>query len=233
MKQKLLIIFSIVIIIIIFIFLSIISSYKTPITIPNFFNIPTPIPQIKQEKFIVLSTDPKINQKDVYPGEITISITTDKNILSSESFKLAITPSLPYSWKFINSYPTKQITVQIIGGLQTTTTYTLTLTDNNNNPVYTWSFTTSAAPAESSTQLVHDYEQNIMQNEYPLADFLPYNSTDFYINYTGKLTLVVHIKNQNVENVKQEVIDWIKSKSVDPSTHKIDYINDFETTPAP
>src|SRR5262249_2504129 len=99
----------------------------------------------------------------------------------------------------------------------------LTIKDKNQNTIYTWSFTTSNNPPQSSTNLMLDQEQQLANKYYPLLQFVPYSNQDFNIDYTGHVTLIVEIKNKNIDLVKQEVLDWIRSHGVDPSTHTINY----------
>lgn len=75
-----------------------------------------------------------------------------------------------------------------------------------------------------------DYE---IRKYYPLAQFLPYNSDDFDVEYyTDKLTLPVTIKTPDVARAKQEVRDWIQSHGVDPSTHQLIWTTPAATQPS-
>ncbi len=186
---------------------------------------PTQIPLIPT--FSVVSTIPESNQKDVYPGEIDLSFTTDRSINSDADFSLEISPALPYYWNLVNSYPTNKIVAKVTGGLKTNTTYTLSVFNTAKVKVYSWSFTTSSTAAESSSSLIRDEELQLNQKYFPLFNYLPYSNNDFEIIYTDKFTLQVSIKNPDINKAKQEVIDWIKSKGVDPNTHTIDYVNSF------
>jgi hypothetical protein len=180
-------------------------------------------PTTKQEPFTVTSTTPSNGQADVIPGEIQISFTTNVPIVSENSFAVSIGPALPNYGKYINSYPTKTITSQVYGAMAPGTKYTVAVYDASKKLVYSWSFTTSQTPAQSSSGLVREEEQQIIKNSYPLFNYVPYNSNDFYIDYTGKLTLLVTVKINNMEQVKKEALGWIKSKGVDPSTHVIHF----------
>lgn len=62
----------------------------------------------------------------------------------------------------------------------------------------------------------------IITNNYPLLDYIPYKTPFFSIDYTKPLTLQVVLVKDTSE-VRQEVLDWIRSKGVDPSTHKIEW----------
>lgn len=182
---------------------------------------------IPQQPFRVLQTSPNDGEQAVNTGEIVISFTTDVPIVSRDAFDLSITPQLPYYWKFINNYPTQSVQAQVFGGLQTDTQYTVTVKDHNRKIVSTWRFTTSQTPPESSSNLIKDQEQQKISKYYPLLQYVPYSNNDFSIDYTDHLTLSVQIKNSNTDMVKQEVLDWIKSHGVDPTTHTIYYTNTF------
>lgn len=182
---------------------------------------------ITQYPFSVVKTSPFDGETNVFPGEIQISIETDREIISPDSFSLSITPAIPYYWKVKNTFPTQEIVLQIYGGLAQNTEYTVEMTDNKQTPVYTWSFTTSAEEPENSSQLVKDQEEKEIKEFYPLFNDIPYEGTDFNIDYTDKLTLLVQIKNPDRERVEKEVFDWIKRHGVDPATHQIIYEDSF------
>lgn len=57
--------------------------------------------------------------------------------------------------------------------------------------------------------------------KYPLIKYMPYSSDNFAINYLEPLELGVKIKGADVEAIKQEALQWIEDKGVDPSTHEI------------
>jgi len=64
-----------------------------------------------------------------------------------------------------------------------------------------------------------------LKGKFPLVEFLPYETENFYIDYIAPLHLRVTIKNKaQSERIKQEVLSWIISKNVDPLTHQIDFI---------
>ncbi len=56
--------------------------------------------------------------------------------------------------------------------------------------------------------------------DFPLAPYLPYpDKNKLIIRYSGPLTLEIFIKQAGV--TKQDALDWISSKKVDPQTHQI------------
>jgi hypothetical protein len=178
-----------------------------------------------QKPFHILKTSPTTNEQNVYSGEIAISFTTDVPILSPDVFSLSITPPLQHYWKFENTYPTNQVTARVYGELKTGTTYTLQVKDAKQTPVYTWSFTTSSTPAEDTSGLQRDYETKLIQQYYPLFNYIPYSNEDFSIDYLDRLTLTVVLKHGDTPQMRQEVLDWIKNHGVDPATHTINYTN--------
>jgi len=63
-----------------------------------------------------------------------------------------------------------------------------------------------------------------LKERFPLVEFLPYETENFYLDYIAAFHLQVTIKKANVSaQIRQEVFNWIKSKGVDPQTHKIDF----------
>lgn len=64
-----------------------------------------------------------------------------------------------------------------------------------------------------------------LKQEFPLIEFVPYQTDEFSINYQAPLYLKVKIKTPTkTESIKQEVLNWIQSKGVDPNTHQIDWL---------
>lgn len=188
---------------------------------------PTPSLALTQSPFRILSTSPINGQQNVFPGEIFIDFTTDVPIISKNSFSLTLSPQLQYSYNLISSFPTTKVKTQVLGGLNKNTKYLVTVLNQNLVPVYSWSFTTSNQTPEDSSQLVKQKEQQILTQSYPLYQYVPYANNNFSVDYTDKLTLTVTITNSGVTAVKQEVLTWIKSHGVDPSTHTIIYKNNF------
>lgn len=193
--------------------------------IPSFFPSITQV--LRQEAFTVASTTPNNGESNVTPGEIIISFTTDKPLISQNSFSMNITPALPNYWKIVNSYPTNVVKAQVYGNMKLNTEYTITVSDTNGRLVYSWIFTTSNVPAESSSLLQKEIEEQLKKDYYPLINYIPYESANFSIDYIDRLSLVVKGKNSNLDLVKKGVNDWIRSKGVDPSTHSIRYENAF------
>lgn len=196
----------------------------------KFDSSPTPASNFStqiQKVFKVVETSPQNNAANVSNEEIPITFTTDVEIISEKGFSLEINPPLPHYYKFTNSYPTKTVTAQVFGGLQPNSTYTLVIKNQQGSVVYSWSFTTSPTPPQSTSGYVAEYEKRQAEQYYPLLDYVPYFSSSFDLGYSDKLTLRVAIKNPDINEVKQEVEDWIRSKGVDPATHTINYINSF------
>jgi len=64
-----------------------------------------------------------------------------------------------------------------------------------------------------------------LKEKFPLVEFLPYETENFYLDYVAPLHLRATIKKAtDSSQVKQEILNWINSKGVDPKTHKIDFI---------
>lgn len=177
-----------------------------------------------QPSYSVVETSPVNGATNVSTGEIDISFTTDREIVSPNSFHMTITPALPYYWKFTNSYPTRNITARVLGYLQPSTLYTVSVTDASKNPEISWSFTTTATPSDSSSGLVIDQEQQFVNKLEPLWHYTPYETTDFETWYKGPLHLVVQQKIADKNKIQRELFSWMKSHGVGPTTHTYEYI---------
>lgn len=223
--KKILIIFSVLIVLIV-VFSLININNNQPLNNSTLTPIPN-TPHISQtmfqEKFSVLKTTPENGALNVAAGEIVISFTTDRPIMSKNSFSMDINPKLPNYWKITSSFPTNEATAQVYGNLALGTRYVVTVKDIKENEVYTWSFFTSNKPAESSSKLQYEEDKKTIINYYPLANNIPYETSKYSIDYTGRLTLTVKVKSGDLETIKTEVNEWIKSKDISPATHTILY----------
>jgi len=64
-----------------------------------------------------------------------------------------------------------------------------------------------------------------LKGKFPLVEFLPYETENFYLDYVAPLHLRATIKKATASGqIRQEILNWIKSKGVDPQTHKINFI---------
>lgn len=200
-------------------------SSKTVYKNNSYHSRPTPTPVMG---FKVLRTTPINGQTNVYAGEQAVSFTTLNSIPSASEFSLFFQPELSYKPVYSNKYPTKTVVADILGGLAPNTKYTVSILDTSGKYIYSWSFTTGSKPTNtSSSGLEAVKEKQDIQQNYPLFNYIPYQSNDYYIDYTGPLTLDVNYYIPNLNQVKQEVNDWIKSHGVDPSTHTINYVADY------
>lgn len=208
------------IVLVVFLFIAIFFFNPNPLTPggnPLSSYAPSPV------KPSILNTYPSNNMQNVPAGEIEIILTFNTQISDKNSIKLSFTPPLPYYYKIIDSAPSNTVRARIYGGLQTNTKYTVRA-ERNTGVLYTWDFTTSSRPGESSSSLTVDEDQKIIGQYYPLAKYLPYETVDFYIEYQARLTLKVVVKTQDQVTVEQEVFKWVRSRGVNPATHTINYI---------
>lgn len=176
--------------------------------------------------FKITSLTPKDGESNIFPGEIQITFTTDVPI-NREDYDLFIEPTPNLPTKITNSFPTTQITHQVLGGLSKDTEYKITAINKHNKRETVWTFTTSNQQQESSPELLIEDQKNLNDNFFPLFEVLPYENKDFQIDYSGKLQLIVKIKKNKVDDIKKEVLEWIRTQGVDPSTHTINYENAF------
>jgi len=65
-----------------------------------------------------------------------------------------------------------------------------------------------------------------INQDYPLFQYIPYSSANWQIDYFKPLALEVKLK-KDTPQVRQEVLNWIKAKNVDPSTHQINWVVSF------
>ena len=86
------------------------------------------------------------------------------------------------------------------------------------------SFTTQTLDTEGKGD--PNIGQKLLQKEqadFPLLHWVPYETTDFSIDYLAPLALEVTVKTSR-EAAEADVQDWIRSHGVDPTSHEIKYI---------
>ncbi len=72
----------------------------------------------------------------------------------------------------------------------------------------------------TETEVIQE-ETSFTFSKYPLIDFLPIDNPRYHLTYADSLVLKVTIKQGSQEQIRQEVIDWISSKGIDPNTHQV------------
>lgn len=135
------------------------------------------------------------------------------------TFSVLSQPEIDYSLQTSNS----TVTLVLNRPLKPKTQYSLTVLSQGKT-IFAWSFTTRLFTEGEAIE----EEIKITQKTYPLIDFVPYETENFRIAYEDPLYLRVKIKKKNVSAIKKEVLDWIRSKGVDPQTHQIEWV-----TPGP
>jgi len=72
----------------------------------------------------------------------------------------------------------------------------------------------------TETEVIQE-ETNFTFSKYPLIDFLPIDNPRYHLTYVDSLVFKVTIKQGSQEQIRQEIVDWISSKGIDPDTHRI------------
>ena len=122
---------------------------------------------------------------------------------------------------FETSFKDKSLEITPKTGFSLQTKYTLVLKDKRKNKDF---FKTDFTTIQSqSSPEVSENAKNITKKSYPLAPFSPPDNANFYFLYTGPLKMNVYLKG-NQESAKKEFEDWVKSKGIDLTTHKIQYL---------
>lgn len=85
--------------------------------------------------------------------------------------------------------------------------------------------TANPLPIATTDPKIEEFYKKLGQDTYkgfPLFDYLPYETDNWKITYIKSLQLEVTLK-KDTPAVRQEVLDWIKSKGVEPSSHTIEW----------
>lgn len=59
------------------------------------------------------------------------------------------------------------------------------------------------------------------QKLYPLIEYLPIDNNRYHLTYSDAFELKITIKQGLEEEIKQEILDWITSKNIDPASHTL------------
>ncbi len=70
------------------------------------------------------------------------------------------------------------------------------------------------------TEVIQE-EIKLTKERYPLIDWLPLDTENYHLTYSAPHTLQIALKKGNKETAKEQIIEWIKSKGIDPESQKI------------
>lgn len=133
----------------------------------------------------------------------------------AKSLSLVSQPEIDYSLQTDD-----QTTTFVLNhSLKPETKYNLSLLSEGET-IYFWSFTTRS---QTESELIEEEVETALKT-YPLAEFLPYETDEFQIAYEGPLYLLITIKKGVVEERKQEILNWVRFRGVDPTTHQIEWL---------
>ncbi len=156
--------------------------------------------------------------------ETKIIITFDQKI-TPDNWQISFSPDLSFTLLANEN----KLEIQPTTFLKEETKYLTTIKNSQFKSFsYVFSFATASKPTvpPSGTGLGDPNFYNEIQKEvsdkYPLLKFIPFESKNWWITYRGPLQLKVALKRDTTE-IRQEVLDWIKSKGVNPDTHKIEW----------
>ena len=91
------------------------------------------------------------------------------------------------------------------------------------SPTITSFPTIAIAEPEGDPNAPLEMRQENLRN-YPLFDYIPYKTKNWQIDYLKPLTLEIILKADTLA-IRQEVLNWIKEKGVDPASHEIIWKN--------
>jgi len=173
-----------------------------------------------KENFQVLETNPKNNQEKVNL-ETTIFLTFQKTPVFN-NLEIKINPSVTFSVKVDR----QTLAIQPNEQLKPDTEYKVELVNlKNRQNTFSFSFKTlQLTPISNQTEAnIRQYYNDLEKKTYeemPLFDYVPFSSKNFSLDYIKPLTLQVTLK-EDTPAARQEVLNWINSKAVNPQTHKI------------
>ncbi len=162
----------------------------------------------------VLSVYPQNQSKNFNPSE-SIIVTLDKSI-SEKDLKIALSPKTDGK---VAKSDKKDYTFTPNNSLHTNTTYQIDVYFKNN----LLSKTIFSTIQSDSDPVVAQILEQWTQDNYPLANFLPYKTEAYELYYKKEKTLAIHILDSNIseQEAKDIANTFIKENNVDPSTHEV------------
>ncbi len=170
---------------------------------------------------LVTASSPKEGETQVSVGS-KISIIFDDKITSQDWL---VTPSPGFDFSF--KVDENKLEIQPKEPLKFETRYLLEIKNKKFKDFsFSLSFSTLPEPIIYSFPTAkgdpdfYEKSEDYLKKNYPLFKVTPYQTENWSIDYLGPLKFEVILK-KDTSQIRQEVLDWIASKGVDPSTHKI------------
>lgn len=176
----------------------------------------------EEKKLELIESSPSNNQEGVKifsTLKFAFNLTT-----SSEELIILTNPDFGYS---SDNFDKNTIEIKPENPLEFETEYSIVIKNNKYKDFYEvvkFKTENGEIPAYTQEQQKEFYEQLERQTykDYPLFDFIPYQTDNFTVGYSRPLILSITLKKDTAE-IRQEVLTWIRSKGVDPATHKIEW----------
>ena len=151
-----------------------------------------------------------------------IEITFNRPLATPSEVKVAITPSTETTLTLSENKKTLIITP--VSPLHSNQTYHVTVTLAKKQTLLA-SFSFKTRPLQGDPALIWERDKYIQEN-YPLIDYLPYETDQFVVYGTSQpFVLEVIVKKGPLDQVKQAVFSWIQSKSLDPTLFQIKWLS--------
>lgn len=181
----------------------------------------TPGASQQQQAFRVISTIPPNNASGIYAGEQVVTVVTDVPITAVNNATVVFNPRLDYQPVIANTYPTRVLSLKILGGFHINTRYTAQVRDAMGAVIYTWNFTTSDQVGQGDSGLQAELDKQINEDFYPLIQFLPYKTQNYLLGYANHKELRITLRKSGLDRnaILTEVRAWVQSKGVDPNSH--------------
>lgn len=169
----------------------------------------------KQSPPQIIETQPKNDEKAVEIDKKIVVVFDQK--IKRDDWEVAAFPSFSFDLKAVDN----RLEVLPSSPLGYDREYRLEVKSPTFSSFYhTFSFATvPVSPGIGNPYFLEEAEES-MQKNYPLLNNTPYEAQNFSVDYIGPLKLLVKL-GKDTPQIRQEVLDWIKSKGVDPASHQI------------
>lgn len=173
-----------------------------------------------EQELSVVNFFPENQTQDISTAGLKITVDFNRPLKDRQEINFLINPSVEdVSLNLENNQQTLSVTSQ--EPLQPETNYSFAITDKKDQILIQAGFQTE--PLQGNPGPIYQEEKYVKSN-FPLLEFTPYKTETFSVYYINPLTLQVSISQGEQREIEKEVKDWIKSKGVDPETHKIEFI---------
>jgi len=173
-----------------------------------------------QKALAVVNVSPENQSQNITAVRLDIAVDFNRPLKNQQEIQFNISPQInSLTFGLENGQQTLVVTSQ--EPLSANTVYSFEIKDKKNQLLSQINFKTEVLAGDP---LIPYQEKKDTAENYPLLQYIPYETAAFSVSYSGPLALKVKIRQGNQKEIEKEVKDWLKSKGIEPSTHQIEFV---------